>query len=81
MADFGESLLTSFLGALQASVSILLTLGYGVAATRGGLYGSRTSKEISKLCAKLFLPCLIFTTVGKELQANRWNEYLPVLGE
>lgn len=79
MSDFAKSLFSSFLGALQASLSILLTLSYGVIASRIKLYGKGTSDDISKLCAKLFLPALIFTNVGSELEPSRWKEYLPVL--
>ncbi|KAL8810859.1 MAG: hypothetical protein Q9200_002260 [Gallowayella weberi] len=44
------SLTVSFLGALQASVSVLLTIGVGVVASQFNILSQGSTKELSKLC-------------------------------
>lgn len=75
-----SSLLTSFLGALQASLSVLLTIGYGVIAAQYGLLKGSSAKDISKICVKMFLPALLITNVGSQLHADTAMRYVPVLG-
>lgn len=48
-------------GALQASVSVLLTISYGVIATQWGLLDQASGKKVSTLCVKMFLPALLFS--------------------
>lgn len=62
-----SSITVSFLGALQASLSVLFTLLLGVVAARFGLLSEKSAKEVSNLCVKLFLPALLIVNVGKEL--------------
>ncbi len=45
-----SSLLTPFLGAFQASLSVLLTIFVGVVAAQFNLLSQESSKEISKTC-------------------------------
>ncbi|KAG8852945.1 hypothetical protein FRB96_008464 [Tulasnella sp. 330] len=73
------SLFESFLGGLEASLSVLLTLGYGVAAARFGLIGHAAIKDASRLCNKLFLPALLIVNVGSQLNAGNLDKYWPVL--
>lgn len=75
-----SSLLESFLGGLEASLSVLLTLGYGVVAARVGLIGHSAMKDVSKLCNKLFLPALLIVNVGGQLTAGNLDKYWPILG-
>lgn len=74
-----SGLLTSFLGALQASFSVLLTISYGVIASRFNLLKESSSRDISKTCVRLFLPALLITNVGSELHADTALRYVPVL--
>lgn len=62
-----NDILVPFLAALQASVSVLLTILVGVIAVQFELISEPASKEVSKLCTKLFLPALLVTNVGSQL--------------
>ncbi|KZT62755.1 hypothetical protein CALCODRAFT_478684 [Calocera cornea HHB12733] len=62
-----SSLLQSFLAALQSSLSVLLTLGWGVLAGILGLLSQETAKEVSHICVEMFLPALLITNIGKDL--------------
>lgn len=74
-----SGLLPSFLGAVQASLAVLLTISYGMIASRTNILKSSSSRDISKMCVRLFLPTLLITNVGKELHANTAIKYVPVL--
>lgn len=74
-----ESILTPFLGALQASLSVLLTIGYGVIAAQFDLLTSSSAKDISKLCVRMFLPALLITNVGSQLHLDTAMRYVPIL--
>ncbi|KAL2430877.1 hypothetical protein ABEF95_014174 [Exophiala dermatitidis] len=74
-----SGLLESFLGALQATLSIVLVIFYGVLATQFQLLDAPSSKKISAVCIKLFLPALLITKVGSELHADTATRYIPVL--
>ena len=76
----GGSLVTCFLGALQASLSVLLTIGYGVVAAQYGLLKGGSARDISKICVRMFLPALLITNVGSELHSDTAMRYIPVLG-
>lgn len=71
-----NDILTPFLAALQASVSVLLTIFIGVIAVQFDLISEPASKEVSKLCTKLFLPALLVTNVGGQLH---WDAVSPVI--
>jgi hypothetical protein len=75
------SLLTSFLGALQACVSVLLTLGYGVLTRHFGLIQTSSIHDVSGLGVKVFLPALILVHLGEQLKSDNAMNYLPVLGK
>ena len=74
-------LAVSFIGALQASLSVLLTLLYGVIAARFRLIKESSAKDVSKICVKMFLPMLIVTNVGKQLGEDSISKYLPIMSE
>ncbi|KAI4256898.1 MAG: hypothetical protein LQ352_001898 [Teloschistes flavicans] len=65
-----NSLTVSFLGALQASLSVLLTIGVGVLASQFNILNQGTTKELSTLCVRIFLPCLLITNLGSNLTAE-----------
>lgn len=71
---------TTFLGAVQASLSVLLVIAYGVAAAQFDLLKSDSTKQISSLCIKMFLPALLITNVGSQLHADTGIRYVPILG-
>ena len=74
-----SSFLSSFLGALQASLSVLLVIFYGVVASQYKLLDGPSAKKISAACVRLFLPALLITKVGSELQAGTGTRYVPIL--
>ncbi len=76
-----STLLTSFSGALQASLSVLLVIFYGVIAAQFGLIDNASAKKVSHLAVKLFLPFLLITKVGKELNLQNAVNYVPILGK
>ncbi|KAL2067177.1 hypothetical protein VTL71DRAFT_1601 [Oculimacula yallundae] len=74
-----SSIVASFLGALEASLSVLLTIGYGAVAARYNLVKSASARDINKLCVRLFLPALMIANLGDELKAKTAYRYIPVL--
>lgn len=70
-----SALITSFLGGLQASVSVLLTLSYGLIAARLGMVHETTAHDISSLCRNLFLPALLITDIGSQLNVDKALDY------
>ncbi|KAL1911118.1 hypothetical protein Sste5344_002916 [Sporothrix stenoceras] len=77
MASTG--LVESFLAAIQASLSVLLVIFYGGIAARLGLLNSSSTKAISKVCVRIFLPALLFTKIGSELHSESAHRYVVVL--
>lgn len=73
MAQSG--LLESFLGAIQASLSILLVIFYGGIAAKLKILTTDNTKAISKICVRMFLPALLLTKIGSELQAGSASRY------
>ncbi|KAG4032305.1 hypothetical protein MFRU_007g02130 [Monilinia fructicola] len=74
-----DGIIPVFLGALQASLTVLLTISYGVIASRFNLLKESSTRDISKTAVRLFLPALLITNVGKELKADTAYRYVPVL--
>jgi predicted permease len=72
-------LLSSFVAAIQASLSVLLVISYGGIAARLGLLNSQHGKAISKICVKMFLPALLLVQIGSELHLGSANRYLIIL--
>ncbi|KAL9604527.1 MAG: hypothetical protein Q9219_000492 [cf. Caloplaca sp. 3 TL-2023] len=73
------SLTVSFLGALQASLSVLLTIGVGVLASQFNIVKQGTTKELSTLCVRIFLPCLLISNLGSNLSPESSIRYAPIL--
>ena len=76
-----NSVLTSFIGALQGSVSVLLTIGYGMIAGHFKLIKDSSAKDISRLCVKLLQPALLIFNVGSEVHPETLPRYFPIIGE
>lgn len=74
-----SSIVTSFLGALQASISVLLTIFYGAIAGQFNLISEDTAKDISKTCVRMFLPALLIHNVGSQLDLDSAAKYIPIL--
>jgi auxin efflux carrier family protein len=78
VADTG-GLLDSLAAAVQASLSVLLVIFYGGIAAWMGLLSPASTKAISKVCVRLFLPALLFTKIGAELHTGSAGRYATVL--
>ncbi|KAF2277036.1 uncharacterized protein EI97DRAFT_375477 [Westerdykella ornata] len=74
-----SELVIPFLGALQAAVSVLLTIFYGVVTAQFNLLSGKAAKEVSGLCVRMLLPALLIYKVGSELQQGTALRYLPIL--
>nr|POE47369.1 hypothetical protein CFP56_00700 [Quercus suber] len=79
MSDQVQQILVPFLGALQASIAVLLTILAGVVAAQFDLIGETSAKEISKLCVKLFLPALLIVNAIKYVPIVIWSSAYSVL--
>ncbi|OKL63641.1 hypothetical protein UA08_00500 [Talaromyces atroroseus] len=78
MADANKGLVQPFLGALQACISVLLTLLYGVVTRQANLIHESSINEMSGICVKIFLPALTLVKLGSELHLAIAVNYLPV---
>ena len=72
-------LVPSFLAAIQASLSVLLVIFYGILAARFKLLDSSSGKAISKVSVKMFLPALLLTKIGSELHLGSADRYVIIL--
>lgn len=75
-----EGFTAPLLGALQACVSVLLTICYGLAAQRLQFIRKPAIDDMAALGVKIFLPALIFVSLGEQLHAGNLINYVPVLG-
>ncbi|KAH6687700.1 hypothetical protein BKA61DRAFT_637971 [Leptodontidium sp. MPI-SDFR-AT-0119] len=66
-----SSIVASFLGALEASLSVLLTISYGAIAARFNHLKSSSARDINKLCVRLFLPGLMIANLGDEVTRQK----------
>ncbi len=80
MAGASEILLP-FLGALQAALSVLLTMAYGMAASYLSLLDGKSAGRFSKTSVSIFLPMLLIYNLGSQLHADTILRYIPILGE
>lgn len=74
-----SGLLSSFVAAVQASLSVLLVISYGGIAAHLGLLDSKNGKAISKICVKMFLPALLLVQLGSEMHTGSAHRYLVVV--
>jgi predicted permease len=74
-----SSLLSAFVGAIQASLSVLLVISYGSLAAHLGLLDSKNGKAISKISVKMFLPALLLVQLGTEMRPGAAHRYLIVV--
>jgi len=70
----------SFFGAIQAAVSVLLTVWIGVLAAQYSLIDEGAAKQISRTCVSMFLPLLLISNLGKEMHADTVGRYVPIVG-
>jgi predicted permease len=68
----------SFAGAIQASLSVLLTIFYGVLAAQTNFLDEGSAKKISKLGVNMLLPALLIVNLGEELKADSVTRFIPI---
>ena len=69
----------SLLSAVQASLSVLLTIGVGVGAAQSGFLDGETSRRISQISVEVFLPLLLLSNIGSQVNLDTAVRYLPIL--
>lgn len=74
-----SELLVPFTGALQAALSVLLTIALGVAAAQCNLLSPTAAKEVSRLCVRMFMPALLIYKIGSNLHQDTGIRYVPIL--
>ncbi|KIX98654.1 uncharacterized protein Z520_05955 [Fonsecaea multimorphosa CBS 102226] len=79
MAQQGTSLALPFVGGIQASASILLTIGYGLLASQCNLMEPSAAGQISRTSVNMFLPALLITNLGSQLHLDNILLYIPIL--
>lgn len=72
-------LVESFVAAIQASISVLLVIFYGGLAAKLKLLDAGNTKAISKTCVRIFLPALLLTKIGSQLEVQSASRYAIVL--
>ncbi|KZT73882.1 hypothetical protein DAEQUDRAFT_661705 [Daedalea quercina L-15889] len=77
-----QTLLDTFLGAFEGTISVLLTCFAGYVSARCEMLNRSTVKQVSKLCTTLFLPCLLIVQMGPELTVSSLSRYwiIPLWG-
>lgn len=76
-----SSLVTAFVGSLEATASVLLTIGYGTIAGYLGLVSDKSAMDLSSLAVKLFMPCLLFIDIGSGFSIETLGKYMPIVSE
>lgn len=74
-----SGILEAFLAAIQASVSVLLVISYGGIAAKLGLISPESTKAVSKVCVRVFLPALLITKIGSDLQSGSGDRYAIIV--
>ncbi|KAL5420010.1 hypothetical protein PMIN03_000222 [Paraphaeosphaeria minitans] len=79
MAMDSSELVVPLVGALQASISVLVTIFFGVVTAQLNLLSVRAAKEVSQACVRMFLPALLIYKLGSNLNKDTGVLYLPIL--
>ncbi|KAF1961955.1 hypothetical protein CC80DRAFT_488334 [Byssothecium circinans] len=76
--DISE-LVVPFVGALEASVSVLLTIVFGVLSAQFNLLSVKAAKEVSRTCVRMLLPALLIYKIGSNLHQDTGVRYVPII--
>ena len=76
---WNTKLMTIIPGAVQASISVLLTIGFGVVSAQYNLLSQDSASHVSTVCVKLFLPALLLTNIGSQLNPATGSKYVPIV--
>ncbi|KAF8758808.1 Auxin Efflux Carrier superfamily [Rhizoctonia solani] len=75
MSSEASNLLEVAIGSAEASISVLLVLGFGYYAQYAGWVNDQGEKQISHLCVTVFLPALLFTQIGPHATPHNLIDY------
>ncbi|EJF65242.1 hypothetical protein DICSQDRAFT_98906 [Dichomitus squalens LYAD-421 SS1] len=77
-----STLIPTLVGALEGSISVLLTLFSGFVMAKIGYLDHKSVRHITKLCTNLFLPCLIIEAMGPDLTLTHLSKdwIIPIWG-
>ncbi|KAH7341141.1 auxin efflux carrier [Rhizoctonia solani] len=70
-----SNLLDVAAGSAEASIAVLLVLGFGYYAQREGWVNEEGESQISRLCVTVFLPALLFTQIGPHATPHNLFDY------
>lgn len=73
------SLSSSLFAAIQASLSVVLVILYGAVLSHLSLLTPASAKSVSRICIKLFLPALLLTKLGSEMELQSASCYGTLL--
>ena len=71
----------AFAGALQASLSVLLTITVGVVSAQYGLLSIEAAEDVSRVSVQVFLPCLLIENLGRNLNRDTAEDYVPLISK
>ncbi|KAL1605219.1 hypothetical protein SLS60_004763 [Paraconiothyrium brasiliense] len=74
-----KELVVPLVGALQASISVLITIFFGVLTAQFNLLSTGAAKEVSRACVRMFLPALLIYKLGTNLDTDTGVHYVPIL--
>ncbi|CAE6535843.1 unnamed protein product [Rhizoctonia solani] len=70
-----STLLDVAIGSAEASIAVLLVLGFGYYAQHAGWVNDEGERQISHLCVTVFLPALLFTQIGPHATRHNLLDY------
>ncbi|KAJ4355824.1 uncharacterized protein N0V89_003845 [Didymosphaeria variabile] len=74
-----SELVVPLVGALQASISVLITIFFGVLTAQFNLLSTGAAREVSRACVRMFLPALLIYKLGTNLDKETGVRYVPIL--
>ncbi|CAI6334781.1 unnamed protein product [Periconia digitata] len=79
MDTSSSNLVVPLVGAIQASIAVLLTIVFGVVAAQCNLLSVKAAKEVSRICVRMFLPALLIHKIGTNMHQDTAVRYVPVI--
>jgi predicted permease len=80
LSTMNSGLWPTFIAAVQAAVSILFTIFWGLLAGYFEVLDDHSAQKLSQLCVNMLLPALLVTNVGSELNSNNVARYSAIVG-
>ncbi|KAJ6508889.1 membrane transport protein-domain-containing protein [Mycena sanguinolenta] len=74
-----SGLLEGIISSAKASISVILVLAYGYGLRKLDFVSPDGERDLARLCAKFFLPALLFTEIGPLTTASNMRNYWPII--